>query len=163
VLGLTSTTVTESRRLSQRLRSPGSSSTTRQTNRRTLPGHPEFIPRLAAESLTRAEVSTGLGGMFELVPKSIRPAPEEIVRRLAPGRVRDPGDGRRHRALDPLLPRDSNPASGRGVARRLCRRKGGWAVVVPLWTEEEGWTDLSLTATVYESPFRVTGLHVHVL
>jgi len=33
---------------------------------------------------------------------------------------------------------------------------GGWSVRTPLWTEEEGRSDLTLTATVYESPLLVT-------
>jgi len=29
---------------------------------------------------------------------------------------------------------------------------GAWAVLVPLWTREEGMSDLSMEATVVESP-----------
>ena len=46
----------------------------------------------------------------------------------------------------------------------LDARPGQWWVVVPLWTREEGMSDLSLEATVSESPGGVVvvidGIHV---
>jgi hypothetical protein len=43
-------------------------------------------------------------------------------------------------------------------------RPGEWAVVIPLWTREEGRSDLSMEATILESPSGVSvvidGIHV---
>jgi hypothetical protein len=44
-------------------------------------------------------------------------------------------------------------------------RSGEWAVVLPLWTYEEGMSDLSMEATVPESPDGISVVidDIHVL
>jgi hypothetical protein len=103
--------------------------------------------------------------MANEVPESLRPALAAVVDSLAAGdyaAIDTSGDVgtwiRQYPAtLRPLPPEAWADADAVPI------ETGGWSVVVPLWTVEEGRSDLSLTATVYESPVRVLGVDVHVL
>jgi len=100
------------------------------------------------------------------VPARFRPALESIVERLAAGDLQGlKRDGIDHRpdADLSLWIRDYGPAGvtiaplpeeawASADAFPIDGRPGQWAVVVDLWTREEGKSDLSMEATVTESP-----------
>jgi hypothetical protein len=103
--------------------------------------------------------------MAEQVPEAFRPALAAIVERLAAGdyaHVGAAGDlGTWIRSYPArLVPL---PLEAWEVADATPIVTGGWSVVLPLWTAEEGRSDLTLTATAHESPLRITDLDVHVL
>jgi hypothetical protein len=103
--------------------------------------------------------------MAERVPEVLRPALVEVVERLAAGdyaAIDSEGDvGTWVRTYPATL--IALPEQAWDEADAVPIETGGWSVVLPLWTAEEGRSDLSLTATVYEAPVRVVGVDVHVL
>ena len=112
------------------------------------------------------------------VPEHLRPALETVVRRLAAGDVgglaRDghisyPGDillwvrnySDDGATLIPLPPEVWDDAAAQVVSHDV----GEWSVEVPLWTAEEGRSDLTLEADVTDRPggpvVVINDIHVH--
>ena len=112
------------------------------------------------------------------VPARFRPALSEVVERLAALDYQ----GLKRDGIDPFPDSDLSvwirnyggagativPLPGEAWAEAdavpIDARPGQWWVVLPLWTREEGMSDLSLEATVTESPGGVMvvihGIHV---
>ena len=97
------------------------------------------------------------------VPTAFRALLEQLVSQFAAGNFivdgHDCGPWVRDypATLVPLPPEAWDVARAGRVTDR------GWWITVPLWTAEEGRSDLTLTADASEYPTRVTGVDIHVL
>lgn len=103
--------------------------------------------------------------VIEQVPERFRAALAAVVDRLVArdfdGAVARGDIGRWIRPYPATL--IALPPQAWDLADAVPISTGGWSIRIPLWTEEEGRSDLTLTATVYESPLLVTDLDVLVL
>ncbi len=113
------------------------------------------------------------------VPAQFRPALAAVVERLVAGDYQ----GLKRDGIDPDPAADLSlwirnygltgatiaplPEEARASADAvpITGRPGEWAVVLPLWTQEEGMSDLSMEATVCESPGGISIIvnDIHVL